>query len=494
MAALLRLASHLLYPSTQPSPTASKPDIISIFATAADDPSAAIDQLVRKNGGKWPPNPSFDTSWPAPLRVYHAAYEIVAPLFPVLDSSTNDAENRKTIDAMRARIRGLLSGDPIHGAPQCFVDMKAVVSILKDAESGWWVDYDDQSMHSAMLGFCACVCFLRHAYRYVQGCSASLVPAEQCIDRWGVSPVVREAQIETSLSFPYELDEPWVHLQRYFGFTSAGGGLSTCLYFNTRGFDTNFKPFYSAVYGLSELHERTADWDARLFLETEHRSLPMYRLIAATISACGSFTGEYTSDALVSLKEANTIFQDTSRFFFDNMKDTNISHALWLAYLQGYTGWGLPGADGVNVSGTSGGHSLTIRTLDAFLGIRPVPRPEQEALHVPKAQRDWLDALREYDIRAKVQSAIEKCVDDPDSAAADFWQEMKNELQKMVQKLRLWRMGHMTRMVHYEGVHRPERVFMTAGLGIPSEGEAPDEAGMVDHLKRVLQERLTQTV
>jgi hypothetical protein len=100
-------------------------------------------------------------------------------------------------------------------------------------------------------------------------------------------------------------------------------------------------------------------------------------------------------EALTSLKEANTIFQNTSRFFFGNMKDANISHALWLAYSQGYTGWALPDPDGVIVSGVSGGHSLTIRTLDAFLGILPTPPAAEEALHLPVAQRDWLDSLRE---------------------------------------------------------------------------------------------------
>ncbi|KAJ7878018.1 hypothetical protein B0H13DRAFT_2545925 [Mycena leptocephala] len=477
MAALLRrLASHVLYAYTSPAPSEElvNPDLSGIF-TDGDAPAHTLDLLVKNSGGTWPPSPTFDSSWPAPLRVYHAAYEIVAPFFPVLESSVSDTENRQTIDAMRARIRGLLSGDLDHHAPRCAVDLKSVASILRDAEAGSWSGYDDQSLQSAMLGFCACVCFLRLAYR------------------WGVSPVVREAQIETSLSFPPELDEPWAHLQRYFGFTSPGGGLSTCLYFNTRGVNSDFKPFYSPVHGLTELHQRTADWDARLFLETEHRSLPMYRLMASTISACASYTSDYPVDALASLKEANVIFQNTSRFFFENMKDANISHALWLAYLQGYTGWALPGDDGVVISGVSGGHSLTIRTLDAFLGIKPAPPPEEEALHLPVAQRDWLDSLREYDLRAKVQSALEECVDAPDSTL-EFWQEMRDELQKMVQKLRLWRMGHMTRMVPYEGVHRPERVFMTAGRSIPPAGEASDESGMVDHLKEVLQERLTQTV
>ncbi|KAF7348974.1 hypothetical protein MVEN_01418300 [Mycena venus] len=461
---LLRLASHVLYAYTGPpaSPKSSNPDLSGIFATTAS-PAHALEQLLKKSGGTWPPSPTFDSSWPAPLRVYHATYELVAPIFPVLESSTSGAENRQTIDAMRARIRGLLSGDPTFDAAQCSADMKAVLSVLQDAEAGCWSGYNNQSMQSAMLGFCACVCFLRHAYR------------------WGVSPVVREAQIETSLSFPLELDEPWLLLQRYFGFTSPGGGLSTCLYFNTRGVDTNFKPFYSSVHGLPQLHQKTADWDARLFLETEHRSLPMYRLIAETISACSSFAGECPLDALTSLKEANTVFQDTYRFFFENMKDENISHALWLAYLQGYTGWALPGADGVVVNGVSG-------------GILPVPPAAEEALHLPVAQRDWLRSLREYDIRAKVQSAIERCADAPESTVAESWQGMQDELQKMVQKLRLWRMGHMSRMISYEGVHRPERVFMTAGRSIPPEGEVSDETGMVQHLRGVLQERLIQTV
>ncbi|KAJ7826291.1 hypothetical protein B0H14DRAFT_3874067 [Mycena olivaceomarginata] len=426
---LLRLARHVLYAYTDPRPASksSNPDLSDIFVSD-DGPARTLAQLVKKSGGTWPPSPTFNTSWPAPLRVYHAAYEI----------------NRRHACAYSQTA----VGDAVFDV-QCGADMASIVSVLEESEASCWVGYDEQSMQSALLGFCACVCFLRLAYR------------------WGVSPVVREAQIETSLSFPPQLDEPWLHLQRIFGFTSPGGGLSSS-------------------------PPETANWDARLFLETEHRSLPMYRLIAETISACSSFTDECPLNALASLKEANVLFQNTSRFFFENMKDTNISHALWLAYLQGYTGWALPDADGVMISGVSGGHSLTIRTLDAFLGIKPAPPPEEEALHLPAAQRDWLNSLRNYDIRAKVQCALKKCTDAPDSV--EFWQEMQDELQKMVQKLRLWRMGHMTRMVPYEGVHRPERVFMTAGRSIPPEGEASDEAGMVEHLKEVLQERLVQTV
>ncbi|KAF8143714.1 hypothetical protein K438DRAFT_2104337 [Mycena galopus ATCC 62051] len=398
------------------------------------------------------PSPTFESSWPAPLRVYHATYELVAPFFPVLESSASDAENRKTIDTMRARIR--CGG--------------RLLARLRRPE---------------------------HAVRDARLLRMRMFPeARLSMGRLACGP--RSADRDFAI-LPLELDEPWFLLQRYFGFTSPGGSLSSLLYFNTRGVDTNFKPFYSSVHGMPQVHQKTANWDARLFLETEHRasrlltplqpgltadqSLPMYRLIAETISACGSSAGDCPLDALTSLKEANVVFQNTYRFFFENMNDANISHALWLAYLQGYTGWTLPGADSVVISGVSG-------------GILPAPPATEEALHLPVAQRDWLCSLREFDIRAKVRSAIERCADAPDSAVAEFWKEMQDELEKMVQKLRLWRMGHMTRMVPFEAVHRPERVFMTAGRSLPPEGEVSDETGMVHHLKEVLQERLIQTV
>lgn len=129
-----------------------------------------------------------------------------------------------------------------------------------------------------------------------------------------------------------------------------------------------------------------------------YQSLPMYRLLASIISACASFTGEYPSSALSSLKEANVIFQNISRFFFDTLRDRNISLDVWLPYVQGYLGWALPGADGVVISGASGRQSLMIQTLDAFLGIRLLLPLSEVALHVPVAQRDWLQSLREVSL------------------------------------------------------------------------------------------------
>lgn len=70
-----------------------------------------------------------------------------------------------------------------------------------------------------------------------------------------------------------------------------------------------------------------------------------------------------------------------------------------MAYVQGFHGWTLDGIDGV-----SGGQSLIIRALDAFLGIRPWPTPEVESLHLPRWQRNWLEAMRSYDIRQVARS------------------------------------------------------------------------------------------
>ncbi|KAJ6595744.1 hypothetical protein DFH09DRAFT_1072682 [Mycena vulgaris] len=65
------------------------------------------------------------------------------------------------------------------------------------------------------------------------------------------------------------------------------------------------------------------------------------------------------------------------------------------------------------------------------------------------------------------------------------------ELDLLVKQLRLWRMGHMRRMQPYESVYRPERLHMTAGISVV---DASDEDNMIEHLKKELGNRLSQTV
>ena len=67
----------------------------------------------------------------------------------VAESCLDDGENRRTIDAFRARLRGLLEGGIDLGAVE-------VALALSDEET---------FPAPAWMGFFACIGFLRHAYR-----------------------------------------------------------------------------------------------------------------------------------------------------------------------------------------------------------------------------------------------------------------------------------------------------------------------------------------
>ncbi|KAJ7708686.1 hypothetical protein B0H17DRAFT_916317, partial [Mycena rosella] len=244
---------------------------------------------------------------------------------------------------------------------------------------------------------------------------------------------------------------------------SGGRGTSNIYY----GLNERQELEYSFTVGMSRIHRETERWNATLFLEMERKAVPMYHLMVAAIE------GIEAGDPQKALS-ANSHLKAIFKYFFDNLTDSNISRELWMAYVQGPHGWVLEEIDGV-----SGGQSLVIRSVDAFLGIRPFPTPEVEALHLPLPQRIWLDALREYDIRAVARAINAK--------------EVVTELEAMVKHLspQVWRMGHMQRMVAYEGVPRPERQKMTTGKSLVNI--APDENAMVEHLKNQLALRLMQT-
>ena len=138
----------------------------------------------------------------------------------------------------------------------------------------------------------------------------------------------------------------------------------------------------------------------------------MYRLMALSITR---LTQNDIPGTLRALTLAAALLRAVLRFFYDNLRDENLSTPLWMAYCQGFHGWTLDGVDGV-----SGGLSLVIRVLDSFLGIRPFPgeqpdgtrTDEVEAIHLPLAQRNWLNYLREFDIRKVARERGEKEVSD----------------------------------------------------------------------------------
>ncbi|KAJ7816813.1 hypothetical protein B0H13DRAFT_2242394 [Mycena leptocephala] len=370
------------------------------------------------------PTATYDDSWPLPLRAYHSVFRAMEISLPVAEPSLDNARNREIIDSFRARMQCELV--------RC-VDLREVERTLE-----WWQSESDCSVQSAWLGFFTCISFLRHAYRCV-----------------GVTPIVSEAQSETTVEFPQELDIPWVALQRHFGFTSPSGCMTSICYSNMVA-DDHLQ--YSVTAGMPEIHRSTEFWNTKLVIDMEAKILPAYHLFAQAIEFMDSESPDAAMDAL---KRANDILKTALKYFFQNM-----------AYVQGFQGWALDGIDGI-----SGGQSLIFRTLDSFLGIRPWPTPEKEMLHVPEIQRNWLNCLRNYDVRAV--------------AKARGYDQVTAELDSLVKQLRLWRMGHMRRMQPYESVYRPERKTMTAGISVV---DASDEEQMILHLKKELGRRLAQTV
>ncbi|KAF7371089.1 hypothetical protein MSAN_00743700 [Mycena sanguinolenta] len=394
------------------------------------------DLVVVGGGGAWPPRATYRDSWPLPLRSYDTVCRAMETSFPVTESSTDNSYNRKLIDSFRSRMRSHL---------QQHVNLGDVQNALERAESN-----PESCSQAAWLGYWLCVSFLRHSYR------------------WGVTPIVSEAQNEKSLNFPVELDMPWSYLQHHFGVTSPGGCMTSLMYSNMREDD---RLEYSVTVGMTQSHQTTEYWNTKLLVSMEERVLPMYHLFARAVAFVEAGDMVAAADAL---KSANEVLKIALKFFFTTLVEAKFAQGSWLAYVQGYQGWTLEGIDGI-----SGGQSLTFRTLDAFLGIRPFPEPEKESLHLPLAQRNWLNFLREYDIRAVVKGCGERAA--PVAA----------ELEALVKQLRLWRMGHMRRMQPYESVHRPERMTMTAGISVVNSS---DESQMIEHLKHQLGQRLAQTV
>ncbi|KAL1753080.1 hypothetical protein FB107DRAFT_250373 [Schizophyllum commune] len=279
-------------------------------------------ELIQVGGaGSWPPRATYDDTWPAPLRPYELIYHEVAPFMTVAESCLDDAENRKTIDAFRERLRGLLEKR---------IDLGAVEVALK-AE-------DEVFSAPAWMGFFACIGFLRHAYR------------------WGIVPIVREAQNEPTLEFPSELDLPWKVLQRRFGITSPGGNLTSNVYANVDttgvqstlvtegGKEADDAPLhlrYAINVALPGVHLRTEQWNSRMFYEMEEKALPMYRLMALSITRLSS---NDIPGTLRALALAHPLLRSVLRFFYDNLKDENLSTPLWMAYCQGFHGWTLDGS------------------------------------------------------------------------------------------------------------------------------------------------------
>lgn len=96
-----------------------------------------------------------------------------------------------------------------------------------------------------------------HASR-ICGMHSGKAPIVRCIyidsrliaqSRWGTIPIVRIAQEEKIINFPFELDTPWAYLRQMYGLNSQGGSAMSNFYCN---FDRLGKLVYHINSGMSE--------------------------------------------------------------------------------------------------------------------------------------------------------------------------------------------------------------------------------------------------
>ena len=144
-------------------------------------------------------------------------------------------------------------------------------------------------------------------------------------------------------------------------------------------------------------------------------------------------------EAVAPLQAANAQLKEVFRFFYKEFNRENLNYKLLVPYVQGFHGWTLDGENGA-----SGDQSLPIRTLDAFLNIRtfdaflnirPLQSPEVEALLLPGLQRDWINSLRDFDIRTRSTDSPQVCA----------------ELEHMLKQLRVSRLtsSHVASLTPY---------------------------------------------
>lgn len=105
-------------------------------------------------------------------------------------------------------------------------------------------------------------------------------------------------------------------------------------------------------------------------------------------------------------QEVSAIFDS----FRNSMHDSKMTQSIWLQYIQGFHAWAagrLKGDMLHTYSGLSGGHTLIIQALDAFLGLEPLFPEYQLEYYVSISQRRFFSLLRKCCIRERLGESEE---------------------------------------------------------------------------------------
>ncbi|TQV90868.1 Indoleamine 2,3-dioxygenase [Cordyceps javanica] len=411
-------------------------------------------KLVREDGaGSWPPVARHD-GWPAALSAYRKVYAQVAPFLASAEPSLDDDFNVKRCAEFRARMRASL---------EQHVDTRATASCLQSILDGNWAELSRDSFN----GFYSCVACLRHAYR------------------WATNPVVRVAQNEKQLAFPFELDLAWSFIQKHLDITSPSGNIMANIICN---FDDQGKLTYQVNEGMSESVQRTELAWCKIFTDSETLATPMY---CGIIQAMMSYQ---RGDKKAALAYTEAVFEHVRKLIlhlYNNMNEPNVSRAIWVRHVSGIHSWGLTSDSEhgpVEYGGLSGSQTLIFLAMDAFIGVPSYHSEDEIKMHICKNMRNVFAAMKRHCFRPKLEKG---------GSAEDL--AIIEVMDRIVKQMRTFRGVHKVRAVRFLSAPAPERVPMTAALSVLDEREGKEkkqetEEGAYASIDGLLTKRLNQTI
>jgi hypothetical protein len=317
-------------------------------------------------------------------------------------------------------------------------------------------------------GFLTCLAFLLFMYR------------------WGMAPVVKEAQLETDIIFPPELWVPFVHLNEELGMACVGTVASTYLFNGIKDKEGIFSRFRFQFNDsrFKETHDTEENF-MRLFWEQERVAAKMFKDMVNCIRALENGNQKLAEMEFASVRESAERVYNIFSYY---LQDSRVSFKCWMRYVQGPCGWDIQG-----VNGLTGAHALPIPVIDAFLGLRGTSDTYtfviKHRAHMTKSMRDLLEAFEGVKLDAVLNSG-------------GYSDKIYEEYDMIVRRLRGYRISHKYRVLPYFNVDAKERIPMTAGGGqvtkdkygttIVQESDVKRE--FVELFRNRLNERLAETV
>lgn len=495
-----------LAPSTTPTSVLSKAAKVKL----------ALGCLIAQDGeGSWPPKSVFEDDWPQSLKPYAALCDLASTKF-VPDPPEKQEQKRENIDeviaegteipALCRRKPSLMvpAEEPAFTVSQCpgmqkikkQSNIRRLVSEVSSLENAKdtdpthfrirafrkWMEKTCNSqlpeLHDVMAdveqlnrpqknGFICCLSFLLHMYR------------------WGISPIVECAQIETKLVFPPSLWEPFTFLCDDLGQSRSGTIYSMHLVNTIRDNSGNFRKtrflFNDTRFPL--LHSTEENF-IRLFVELEEAASLIFHTMTRFLTA---IENRSSGAAICEIQTLSQQADSMYKIFFHWLRDDHIKYQYWLPYVQGPSGWGIDGIDGL-----TGAHTLCIPAMDAFLGLRGTSSTWHFTLehrhHMTKRMRGFLKSLSEFQLADVLSNHA-------------FDHEIYVGYEYCVQKLRSYRKGHKFKVLPYFKVKADERLPMTAGGGLITKdkyGKTLDRETLnkefIEFFKQRLSERVVETV